>query len=288
VYARRPTTPIDVRRTLDAMKTHPVLSFAVLAIVPTWALQFLFLALGQDLMPAKLAEIVILLGAATLVTAVSGGRAAVRRLYARTFRWRMGWGWLALVLLAMPLLTLAVAAAGGSLHAPDGGWVKEVGLYLFLTLIFGALLGNLWEETAWSGFAQTRLMDRHGLLTGSLLTAIPFALIHLPLAWEEDGLHGTSGRDVAITWTVLILSAPFIRYLFGATLLGTGGSVMAVAVLHASFNASGALTAVRGWWPSIVAMVILTLAVALVTAKRQARLEERGYASAGSVSTLTR
>ena len=29
------------------------------------------------------------------------------------------------------------------------------------------------------------------LLVGSLLTAIPFALIHLPLAFEANGLHGT-------------------------------------------------------------------------------------------------
>src|SRR4029453_392269 len=107
----------------------------------------------------------------------------------------------------------------------------------FLTLIFGAVLGNVWEETAWAGFAQSRLMDRHGLLRGSLLTAIPFALIHLPLAFEGHRVGGTSGRDLAITWAVLILAAPVMRYLLGMTLLGTGGSVLAVGILHASFNA---------------------------------------------------
>jgi uncharacterized protein len=270
------------------MRKHPVLSFAILAIVPTWAVQFLSLAMGWDLMPAKLIELVFLLAAATLVTAVTGGRTAVKRLYAGAVRWRMGLGWFATAVLAMPALTLAIAAVSGSLRTPSGGWIKEALGYLFLTLIFGAVLGNVWEETAWAGFAQSRLMDRHGLLRGSLLTAIPFALIHLPLAFEDHGLRGTSGRDLAITWTVLILAAPVMRYLLGMTLLGTGGSVLAVGILHASFNASSGLSAVHGWWPAYVAMLVLVAVIAAVRRRGQARVDDRGYASAGSVSTLTR
>jgi membrane protease YdiL (CAAX protease family) len=253
------------------MRRHPVLSFAILAIAPTWALQFLSLAMGWDLMPAKIAEILILLGAATLVTAQHDGRSGVRRLY--TVKWRIGLPRFAVVLLAMPALTLIIAAVAGSIRTPDGGWLSEVLGYLFLTLIWGAVLGNIWEETAWAGFAQTRLMERHGLVRGSLLTAIPFALIHLPLAFEEHGLSGTSGRDLAITWTVLILTAPVFRYLFGMTLLDTGGSVFAVAVLHASFNASQNLASVHGWWPAYVALPLLTLMTAAL--RRRAAADER-------------
>ena len=126
------------------MRSHPVLSFAILAIVPTWAVQFLFLAMGWELFPALIAELVILLGAATLVTARVDGRAGVRRLFAGALRWRIGAARFAYVLLALPVLTLLIAAAGGSLRSPDGGWLKEVGAYLFLTLIFGAVLGNVW------------------------------------------------------------------------------------------------------------------------------------------------
>ena len=264
-----------------------MLSFAILAIAPTWAVQFLFLALGWDLFPAKIAELLFLLGAATLVSAVTGGRPAVRRLYAGALRWRLGVRTYTWVILALPVLTLVIAAVGGSLRMPTGGVLREVLFFLFVTLLFGALLGNLWEETAWAGFAQTRLAERHGVLRGALLTAIPFALIHLPLAYEEHGLRGTSTRDAMVTWTVLIVSAPFMRYLLGMTLALTGGSVLAVALVHASFNASGALASVHGWWPPSVAMVVLTVAMA-AGRRRQARFEERGYASAGSVSTLTR
>ena len=255
---------------------HPVTAFAIGAILPTWAVQFLFLAMGWELFPALVLEIGFLLGSATLVTARQEGRAGVRRLFAGAFRWP-GLGRFALVLLAMPVLTLLIAAVSGSLRTPDGGWGTEVLGYLFVTLIFGAVLGNVWEETAWAGFAQRRLMDRHGLVVGSLLTAIPFALIHLPLAFEDNGLGGTSGRDLAISWAALILAAPFLRYLFGATLIDTGGSVLAVAVLHASFNGSQQLAAVHGEWQIFVAVAVLTV----LTAAYQARAT-RGSTSAGT------
>jgi hypothetical protein len=108
-----------------------------------------------------------------------------------------------------------------------------------------------------------------------------------PGSGEEHGLHSTPVRDPAITWTVLIVGAPFLRYLLGMTLVGTGGSVLAVAIMHASF-ASGALSAVHGWWPSYAAMLVLVALTAAARRRGQARLDDRGYASAGSVSTFTR
>jgi membrane protease YdiL (CAAX protease family) len=238
---------------------HPIVAFAVGAIVPTWAVQFLFLARGWPLFPALLLELVFLVGSAVFVTARTEGRPGVRNLFAGALKWRFGLGRFALVLLALPALTLLIAAVSGSLRTPTGGWGKEILGYLFLTLIFGAVLGNVWEETAWAGFAQRRLMERHGLLVGSLLTAVPFALIHLPLAFEGS----PSGRDVAITWAVLILTAPVLRYLLGAVMIDTGGSVLAVAILHASFNGAQQLGAVHGQWQIFVALPLLTLLVAI-------------------------
>ena len=249
---------------------YPVTSFAVLAIVPTWAVHFGFLAMGWEVFGALLLQIVFMLGSAVFVTARIEGRPGIRRLFAGAVRWRFGFGRFAVVLLAMPLLTLLIAASTGSLRTPDGGWGKEILSYLFLTLIYGALLGNIWEETAWSGFAQRRLMDRHGLLKGSLLTAIPFALIHVPLAFDTDGLAGTSGRDLAITWAVVFAAAPIFRYLFGTVLVDTGGSVLAVAILHASFNASQSLASVRGQWQFGLALLVLT-ALTLAYRRRKGR-----------------
>jgi uncharacterized protein len=164
------------------------------------------------------------------------------------------------LVVAMPLLTIGVAAATGTLHAPPGGWMA-VGLTYLFFLAVGAVTGNLLEETVWGAFVQGRLMARHGLLVGSMLTAVPVFLIHLPLAFETNGWHGTTWRDALITWGVLLLAAPFQRYLIGTLLIDTGGSTLAAGLMHASINAAGAMAVIPGGWQHVPALAVLTLAI---------------------------
>ena len=177
---------------------RPITSLCVLVIVPTLTMQTGLLLAGIDLFPGKLAELLLLTGAATLITSWIGGRGAVRQLFGGLRKWRIGAGRWALVLGAMPTLTVGVAAATGTLQSPEHGWTGEVLIYLVLFALI-ALTASLWEETTWSGFVQLRLMDRHGLLVGSMLTAIPFGLIHLPLAFEADGWTGTTWSEALST-----------------------------------------------------------------------------------------
>ena len=251
----------------DLARRHPNTVFIVILIVPTWSIYAVALLTGMPFMAAKLAELVFLIVAPVLVTRWIGDRGAVRQLFRGLTRWRLGLPRYLMILVAMPALTLLVALVTGTVSTPAGGW-PGMALTYGVILFAGALTGNIWEETAWSGFAQGRLMARRGLLVGSLLTAIPFALIHLPLAFEAEGLAGTTARDVLITWTYLIVLAPFMRYLIGTVLIDTNGSVLAAALLHASMNASGALAAVNGIWQYPAALIVLTL---LVTGYRTLR-----------------
>jgi hypothetical protein len=57
------------------------------------------------------------------------------------------------------------------------------------------------------------------------------------------------------------LVAPFFRYLLGTQLVDSGGSILAIGLLHASFNASGQVSAVPGGWQYVPAMIMLTIAV---------------------------
>jgi len=248
---------------------HPVSTLCVVAIGVSVPLLVALLVAGLDVMPGKLVELVLLTALAVVITAWIGGRAAVRRLLAGLTRWRIGVsGWL-VVLAAMPALTLAVALVTGTLTPPPSGWAEVAGSWL-LIFVFVLLTASVWEETAWAGFVQTRLMARHGLLRGSLLTAVPFCVIHLPLAFEGAGWAGTSWRDAAINWAWLLAALPFFRYLAGILLVDTGGSVLAVAVLHASFNASGSLSVLLPYgWQYVPAMILLTVIVAGLRALRQ-------------------
>jgi membrane protease YdiL (CAAX protease family) len=181
---------------------RPVAVLLTVGIAFVWVTQVGSLLAGVDVMPAKIAELV-LLGGATWIGYRVGGRSEIRRLYAGLTRWRLGWRYPTLVL-AMPLLTLSVALATRTLHAPAAGWgsvILTYRLFLVLGAVTGkAVTGNLWEETVWGGFVQGRLMAARGLLIGSLLTAVPFFLMHLPLAFEVNGWHGTTWHDALVDW----------------------------------------------------------------------------------------
>jgi uncharacterized protein len=245
---------------------HPIGVLLVAGTAFVWITQMASLLAGIDVMPAKLGELVVLLGLAIWISAVVGGRREVRRLFAGLTRWRLGRRYL-LLIAAMPLITLGVAVATGTLRSPADGWAAVVVTYLMF-LVLGAVTGNLWEETVWAGFVQGRLMAARGLLVGSLLTAVPFFLMHLPLAFEASGWKDTSWRDAAIDWALILLAAPFLRYLIGTLLVDTGGSTLAAGIMHASFNAAGAMAVLAGGWQQIPALIVLTVAVAGYRARK--------------------
>ncbi|WP_146068859.1 type II CAAX endopeptidase family protein [Arthrobacter sp. ZGTC131] len=255
------------------IRQHPVAAFLVVAITLSWAAQVLSILLLGNILPGILAELLILLGTAVLVTGAADGRPAVRDLVRRAFRWRVAPGWYVAALLALPALTLLIAAATGTFHSPADGWAPLLVTYLLNTVVIGALLGNIWEELAWTGVVQHRLMDRHGAFVAAVLTAIPFALIHVPFAFAERGFANTPLADAAAYWAVLFLFAPFFRALMGLTYLRTGYSLLIVGLLHASFNASAAtkLDAFDGDWQQIAAAIVLLGVVAALRIFRSPR-----------------
>ncbi|MGY1616805.1 CPBP family intramembrane glutamic endopeptidase [Geodermatophilus sp. SYSU D00691] len=242
---------------------HPLAAFLTLAFLIGVPGLVIPLLAGIPLQPFLLLLVfVALLGSSLLITWKADGAAGVRKLLSRVVQWRFSaWRW-AVILFGVPLLTVAIAAVSGTLVSPERGWVPEIGWYLFNTLVFGALTLNLWEETAWAGFAQTRWMARHGLLIASLITAVFFAAIHVPLQFEGD----PSGSQILTGIGVVFVTALFARYLVGMHLLATGGSILAVGVQHASWNAAQKIEAVQGgdWdWQMVTAVALLTVVLAV-------------------------
>jgi membrane protease YdiL (CAAX protease family) len=244
---------------------RPVTTFVTVVLSLGVPLLTLSAVLGISEGPSILVTAYLgLTGAALVITRWAGGPPAVRELLRRLLRWRFGIGrWLTIVF-ALPLLTIGVAAASGTLQAAPRGWAFELLAYLFGVLVFGALVLNVWEELGWAGFVQARLTDRHGLLTGALLTALPFGILHLPLAFRP----GWTWSSAAVAVAAIVLFAPFLRYLLGMLYVDTAGSLLAVGIMHAAFNASGALGVTTGW-QHIPAVVLLTLAVAILRRRRR-------------------
>lgn len=251
---------------------RPVATFVTIALAFGWTLLTVPAVTGLAPEPFLLATCYLgLAGTALVLSRLVDGRGAATALLRRAVRWRFGIGrWLTIVF-AMPVLTLGVAAASHTLRTPDGGWLRLGGVYLAQVLLLGALLFNIPEELGWSGFVQTRLSQRYGLLGGALRTAPFFVAIHLPLLFAA----GWTWSTVAISAGALVVAAPFFRYLLGMHLADTGGSLLAVGVQHAAFNAAGALAAVNGGWQYLPAMVVLTLGMALLRRRRRSTVEGR-------------
>jgi membrane protease YdiL (CAAX protease family) len=271
------TTPISGRSPVTRfIVRHPIAAFLIGAYVVGGPLLTIFTTASS--LPVFVTTVVglaftyvALLGSALTVTWVIGGRAAVVRFMARFLQWRFGvTRWLYIVL-ALPSLTIVFAALSGTLQTPAGGWSALAISFLLQTFVYGALEVNVAEEGAWSGLVQTRLADRHGILGGALRTAPPFVAMHLPLQFAP----GWTVASVALGVAVLIVMAPFFRYLIGETLYATGGSLLAVGILHAAFNASGQM-GFPGGWQFLAALIVLSVTVGLVRRFRRAAPKLQG------------
>ena len=227
---------------------HPLAVFLVLALGSVYVLSVIPILMQYDVIPGKdfpsrlgldmerfcAAVLTILLfGSALLVTYLDGGRPAVRQLFRRIMRWRVGIGWWLVAFLALPLLTVVIAVLlGDSAVLPNGSvlWHELLGILVAWFLI------NLWEEAAWAGFLQTRLERRHNFFLAALLTGIPFAAIHMPLQVITGQVR--SAIDFVVGFGLLMVLVIFVRSLFGMVLRGAGNSLLVVGLTHAMFNRS--------------------------------------------------
>ncbi|MBT2549460.1 hypothetical protein [Arthrobacter sp. ISL-65] len=91
----------------------------------------------------------------------------------------------------------------------------------------------------------------------------------------------TAWADVAVAWGVLLVFAPLFRLLVGIAYLGTGQSLLIVALLHASFNASeqSKLAVFDGAWQQIAAATLLLVVLALLR-KFRTLTAEAGHGAA--------
>ena len=260
---------------------HPLTAFAAIVFPLGWVLLGVPALAHHGVLPggelplemfALALTVLVMLPAAVWVVSVTEGRHGVRALFARTFRWRFPVGWWVFVLLGMPVVSLAVGAAlGRSLETSDLASVLASGV--LTGFLLPLVLVNLWEETVWAGFVQTRLEARHGLLRGALITAVGFAGIHLPMIFAAD----LSASTLLESFGFLVVAAVVFRLLAGVLMRGAAGSVLAVAVLHASWNASSGADGVvdellSGGQPVLIAVLALVLLTAAAIAVVRPRL----------------
>jgi uncharacterized protein len=177
---------------------------------------------------------------AFVVTAVTAGRAGVADLARRTLRWRVPVHWYLFALFLVPvagtLLGLAIYGPE-ALESPPGGWPEALaevaGLFIIQLVLF-----QLTEEIGFTGFLQDRWQDRLSALRLTTYVAFFWALWHVPDHFGEEGWGLEQLVSAPFVFVIEFVSLFFARALFVWLYARTGRSVLLVAVMHASFDAS--------------------------------------------------
>jgi membrane protease YdiL (CAAX protease family) len=229
---------------------HPVAATLLMMFIIGWSLLLPPAVAGLPLAPFLLGAVLLgQLFPAVVVSAAVGGRPVVRELFGRVFLWRVRLAWYAVALLGIPVASLAVAAAcfgTTGLHALVTDPMVILG---YLNAVSILPLVNLWEETAWTGMVQGPLSARHGLLVGGLITGPFFSLLHLPLRIGEPP------RELVLGLAAQIVAAVPFRIMLGWVYEGTTHSILLVAAMHATFNATNNGTLVVAANPSHAALL---------------------------------
>ncbi len=198
-----------------SIKRHPLIAFFILA----YALSWLLVPFGGDMLPYG-----PMLAAITMLV-LSEGKAGLKMFFSQVKHWRVGWIWY----LIAPGIVVAFTAGAVALNLLLGAQISpdyepySVG-YLLLGVIIVLLIGGLWEEPGWTGYALPRLYAGRSLLQASLILAIFRTVWHLPLFLEGN-----------IPWSDIVLNFAaqiFISWLY----YRTNRSVLIVMLLHFSSN----------------------------------------------------
>lgn len=269
---------------------RPLVAFLVLGLGLGYALALLWglayhgvipgggLADALHIAPDELAggvTILALFPAVLFVTWAADGSSGVRALFRRAFHWRVSPVWWLIVLLGLPVLTVGLAVLFGDEVRPFDPSSLILSQLGFLVVNF--VVVNLWEETTWTGFFQTRLESRHNWLVASVLTAVPFAAIHLPLQFFLD--EPVTPGSLAVAFGAYLLVGLLVRPLLAVFRRATGDSLLLVGLLHSVFNRTAnqngvAATLLDG--PAhqltlLIAVVVLTVVVGVVVRSRLSR-----------------
>jgi membrane protease YdiL (CAAX protease family) len=236
------------RRGIKALLArHPLISFFVIAYAFSWIAwsPWYLSEEGAGVLPYPVSAqpwlaVGIFLGptlAAFIMTAVTEGRAGVRRLLRRIVLWRVGLRWYLFAFIGVPLLmalgTIIVPGGLASFQFLGPGYVLTYLATFIPVLIIG---GPLFEEIGWRGFALPRMQRLHGPLVGSIILGILWGLWHLPEFLVPSWAATSGGRDLlAIVKFVMfaIASAIVFTWVFN----NTKGSVLMAILVHASVDA---------------------------------------------------
>jgi membrane protease YdiL (CAAX protease family) len=182
------------------------------------------------------------------------GDGAARRLFATAIKRPNRRTWYALV--GLPVVwALAVVGVGLALGDPAVGvFDKAFPAIVIIPLL--VLIPAFAEEIAWRGYAVSRLLPSMTPLAAAFVVGVPWAVIHLFLQLPGQM---NAGLDWGPTLVSLLSYSVILTWAF----VGSGGSVLLVALVHAGLNGVAPLMAGLDVDRTWIIRAVLTASIAL-------------------------
>jgi uncharacterized protein len=238
-------TPVLARQPFDAsaagplglIRRHPIAALLGLTFGLAWLLEVPWVLDARGALPFAFPFWgVLLMGwmpglAAIAVAGATGGRPAVKSLFARVLIWRVGWPWYLLVsggtaAIWLGAVLLNPLVGGSGLQIPELSLELLVGLVINFVLLF--LVNS--EELVWRGSMLPRLQARWSALGASVFIGIFEGLFHLPLFFKPDSDQAATGLPVFVIGSVA--GAIIFSWVFN----NTQGSLLLIQLFHIFAN----------------------------------------------------
>ena len=167
--------------------------------------------------------------AAVIVLGITAGRQGLGELWRRVTQWRIPFVWF----IAGPAILVGYQAVGFVVNLLVGAQVASPPYISWGTFLELLLVGGLWEEPGWSGYLLPKMQARfgnrpNGLLIAALVTGSFRTIWHLPLF-----LYGNT------PWFSFFIFIFATQLIVAWVFYGSGGSVLAVMLLHFVDNLTG-------------------------------------------------
>ena len=206
--------------------------------------------------------------AAVIVLSVTGGWSAIRQLFARFLKWRVGTGvWTAAVLLPVATASIAVGIYGLAGGDVDLSLLGAIPAVLSIRFLFALSAEGVGGEAGWRGFALDRLQQKYTPLAATVVVGMFWALCHLPIMT----IRGFDAVELSAFMATVMSLSVILTWFYNRT----KGSLLVVAVIHCLFDALDAaysrnFTAIlpRKEFMTVFMAVLVVTAVTLIASTR--------------------